>query len=151
MGERDAWVQEPGRQGFLHMECLGFLEGEWVGAGLDHGMSVQSRATGRALLDGSWLELKEQLRRTDGSLVHQDISLYRYDPVELGFRVIHIMSDGYRREYPVVPSMAGLRWVTGTAGPKVLLQPLASGWRCSITLPGEQEPGLVLTYNRGST
>lgn len=134
------------REGLLP---LAFLVGEFEGRGTDSGQPVLAEASGRLLLDGSWLELKERLLTAGGVLLYEDFALYRFDPSEDGLRVLHFMERAWHTQYPVhVDHEGALHWTTGVGGPRVVLRATEQGWGSQVTLPGEDEPTVVLDYRR---
>ncbi len=134
------------REGLLPLH---FLLGDFEGTGTDAGRPVLARATGRLLLDGSWLELRERLFEPDGTLNHQDFALYRFDPVEDGLRVLHFMGRAWHSQYPIhVEAEGRLRWTTGVGGPMVILSATEAGWTSRVRLPDQDQPSVVLDYRR---
>jgi len=131
------------------LEPLRFLVGAFDGEGQDDGRPVRARASGRWLLDGSWIELCEEILDPDGRAIHRDVTLYRYDPAEQGLRVLHLMERAWHAQYPVHLDAAGrLCWTTGVGGPAVVLEPTPEGWGSSVRLPDEAVPTVVLRYRR---
>jgi hypothetical protein len=128
---------------------LGFLVGSFEGRGSDSGQPILAQATGRLLLDGSWLELRERLLSPAGELLYEDFALYRHDPKEGGLRVLHFMERAWHAQYPVhVDAQGALDWTTGVGGPRVRLHPTDAGWNSRVTLPDEQQPTVLLNYSR---
>ncbi|MFH1469612.1 MAG: hypothetical protein ABIO70_34825 [Pseudomonadota bacterium] len=131
------------------LDPLRFLLGSFVGQGFDGGRPIRARATGRLLLDGSWLELAEEIVAADGTVDYRDLALYRYDPAEEGLRVMHLMERAWHAQYPVHLDPEGaVRWTTGVGGPEVVLAPSPEGWGSTVRLPDEREPSVVLRYRR---
>ena len=147
MSEELSWEQK-GDRARRGLKPLHFLLGDWSGEGVDQGLPIFSETSGRLLLDESWLELRELLTDERGVRIYQDISLYRFDPVEDGLRVLHLMPHGHYKLYPVVRRANAFRWATGPYGPKVDLAALDDGWQNLVTLPEESEPGLRIRYRR---
>jgi hypothetical protein len=147
-GGTSAWEQRA-RATRGRLQPLEFLVGDFFGDGTDHGEPIRARATGRLLLDGSWLELGEQILDPQGAVVHRDLALYRWDPAEQGLRVLHLMDRAWLAQYPVHLDAAGrAAWTTGVGGPVVILEPCADGWTSSVRLPDEAEPSVRLRYRR---
>lgn len=128
------------------MEALHFLVGSWHGQGHDSGQPIMARTTGRLRLDGSWLELHEQLCDPGGDPLYEDFSIYRYDPVQEGLRVLHFMERSWYKEYAVRLEDSSLRWTTGPFGPLVRLTPTRAGWRSQVRLPDDPQPTVELSY-----
>ena len=130
---------------------LRFLIGDFEGRGTDSGQPIHARASGRLLLDGSWLELRERLLAPDGTPIHEDFALYRFDPVEEGLRVMHFMERAWHAQYPVHLEAPGrVRWTTGVGGPQVTIAATDLGWSSQVRLPDQAEPTVVLAYRRTS-
>jgi hypothetical protein len=128
---------------------LHFLVGRFEGEGTDAGRPIRARATGRLLLDGSWLELAEEILAPDGAVDYRDLALYRYDPAEEGLRVLHLMERAWYAQYPVhVDGEGRVCWTTGVGGAEVILAPSAAGWGSRVRLPDDPEPSVVLRYWR---
>ena len=126
---------------------LRFLLGQWQGSGVDAGQPIQARASGQLLLDSSWLRLHERLMDAAGEPLHEDFTLYRFDPSEEGLRVLHFMERAWCRQYPArIDAQGALHWTTGPAGPRVVLAPHERGWRSTVQLPGDAQPSVSLSY-----
>lgn len=128
---------------------LHFLVGQFEGQGSDGGRPIRARAVGRLLLDGSWLELAEEILAPDGAVDYRDLALYRFDPAEEGLRVLHLMERAWFAQYPVhVDREMRLCWTTGVGGAEVILAPSDEGWGSRVRLPDESEPSVILNYLR---
>ncbi len=147
-GDAMDWTAR-GRQTREGLAPLHFLVGDFEGRGTDDGQLVHAQASGRLLLDGSWLELRERLLQPDGTPIHADFTLYRFDPVEGGLRVLHFMERAWHSQYPVHLQAPGrIQWTTGVGGPKVTLVATDRGWRGQVQLPDQAEPTVLLEYHR---
>jgi len=146
--ELNAW-QARTRQSLDGITPVGFLVGDFEGQGTDSGQPVLAEATGRLLLDGSWIELRERLLSPEGELLYEDFALYRFDPAEEGLRVMHFMERAWHNQYPVhIDPEGALHWTTGVGGPRVVIRATAEGWGSTVTLPDETPPTVVLDYRR---
>ena len=130
------------------LDPLDFLLGCWLGEGDEDGAPLTSEAEGRRILGGTWLEVRESVRDAAGRPVHEDATLYRFDPEEGHLRVVHCLPGGWRREWPVLLREGRVLWVTGPAGPRVELEPSGGGWCTRVTLPGQTAPSVTLRYRR---
>ncbi len=128
------------------VQVLHFLVGSWQGQGHDSGQAIVARATGRLRLDGSWLELHEQLCDPSGEPLYEDFSLYRYDPAQESLRVLHFMERSWHKEYEVRLEGSSLYWFTGPFGPRVRLNPTELGWQSTVRLPDDPRPTVELSY-----
>ncbi len=128
------------------LAALGFLVGRWIGEGEEGGTPLTSEAEGRWILDGTWLQVREILRDGEGRSVHEDLTLYRFDPEEGHVRVVHCLPGGWKREWPVLLCEGRLHWVLGPAGPHVVLEPGEDGWCSRVVQPGTEAPPVTIRY-----
>lgn len=130
------------------IQPLLFLLGEWEGEGMDLEGPVRAFLSASLLMDGSWIQVRERLVDGAGAVQYEDMTLYRFDPVEDQVKVLHLMPQAHKMEYPVLVSGTGFRWVTGPFGAMVQVSRVGDGWENRVVLPGETSPSLVVTYRR---
>ncbi|MES2639577.1 MAG: hypothetical protein V4850_08825 [Myxococcota bacterium] len=122
------------------------LAGEWVGEGHAHGEPVTGRLRVRPILDGTALEVWEQVGG------HEDLCVYRYDADNQQLEVVHLM-PGALAIHPVELTLDGLVWVTPPSQPTVVWTnrgtvggtPVVDS---EVVWPGQRIAEVKLTYRR---
>jgi len=143
----DSWARQ-GEQAKSGLAPLRGLEGRWEGTGVCHGQAVSGQIVGRLLLDGSWLEVEETLRGSDGAVAHSDRCLYRFNVEEERLEVIQLFEHASMTTSIVEPTPDGFRWVTGPGAPQLRFWMEASALRYTVLLPDESAPAADMTYQR---
>jgi len=120
------------------------LVGDWVGVGHAHGEPVTATLQVRPVLDGTQLQVLEQVGE------HQDISFYRFDVATGQLRVVHLMAPALVAEYAVELTGDGLVWVTAPAAPTVVwtYDPLAGSVTSEVYWPDQRVAEVKLRYTR---
>lgn len=122
------------------------LAGEWVGQGHAHGEPVTARLRVRPILDGTALEVWEQVGG------YEDLCVYRYDADSKQLEVVHLM-PGALAVHPVELTLDGLVWVTPPSQPTVVWTsrgtvggtPVVDS---EVLWPGQRIAEVKLTYRR---
>ncbi|MDP2312699.1 MAG: hypothetical protein Q8P41_07325 [Pseudomonadota bacterium] len=118
------------------------LAGEWVGDGQAHGEPITAKLRVRPILDGTALEVWEQVGDD-----HEDLSIYRYDPDSGQLEVIHFMA-GSLNQHPVELTPDGLVWVTPPSQPAVVWTNRGAFVESEVVWPGQRIAEVKLTYRR---
>jgi hypothetical protein len=119
-----------------------FLEGDWAGEGQAHGEPLTATLKVRTILDGSMIEVREQVGE------HEDLSIYRFD-VELSqLRVLHLMAGAVVAEHAVELTPTGLVWVTPPRDPAVEWILEGPTLRCDVVWPGQRVAEVQVRYRR---
>lgn len=116
--------------------------GSWRGTGAAHGAATTGELVGEALLDGSFVEVRER------SPEHEDRSIYRWEAEDGSLRVMHLMAGATLREYPVERTGTGLVWVTPPGEPAVEWRFAPDELVCEVTWPGEAGPEVQMVWRR---
>ncbi len=116
--------------------------GEWSGVGTAHGEPTSGELSGAAILDGSFVEVRER------SPDHEDRCLYRFDPEDGSLRVTHLFAGASVREYAVEQTERGLVWVTPPLEPAVEWFFAEHELVCEVTWPGAPLPEVRITWTR---
>lgn|GEM_PF-2221745 len=143
----DGWTTQ-GRRADAGLEPVRCLIGQWVGEGLCHGEKVTGRMHGQALIDGTWIEVEETLMGSDGTVVHSDRSLYRFNVESEALEAIQIFERASMTTSLVEPTDDGFRWITGPGAPQLTFFVGSGGLRYTVILPGEDAPAAEMTYRR---
>jgi len=128
------------------IEPLHFLLGEWCGAGVCHGVRVTGVLTGVALLDGSWLQVTEVLLDESGAVVHEDLSLYRFDVESDALQAVQIFERGSMLSSLVELCDDGFRWITGPGAPQLRFTICGPEVSYTVHLPDEDAPVVQMSY-----
>lgn len=122
----------------------GVLVGDWVGVGHAHGEPVTATLQVRPVLDGTQLQVLEQVG------AHQDISFYRFDVATGQLRVVHLMAPALVAEYAVELTGDGLVWVTAPTAPTVVwtYDPLGGAVTSEVYWPDQRVAEVKLRYTR---
>ena len=129
------------------LSALSFLIGEWIGEGIADGRPIHGHLIAAMVLGDTFLEVRETLTRTDGTLDHEDICYYRYDTSQQQLRVLQMVAPAWTAERPVLLLReGGLRWFDGPLGPQVSICPTATGLLVSVRLPNTPQPVVELRY-----
>lgn len=128
------------------IEPLHFLLGEWCGTGACHGVRVTGRLTGVALLDGSWLQVTEILLDEAGAVVHEDLSLYRFDVESDALQAVQVFERGSMLSSLVELCDDGFRWITGPGAPQLRFTVCGSEVSYTVHLPDEDAPVVQMSY-----
>ncbi|GDX79855.1 hypothetical protein LBMAG42_16660 [Deltaproteobacteria bacterium] len=121
---------------------FGPFVGEWVGEGAAHGEPASGELRGEAILDGSFVEVRER------SSNHEDRCLYRFDPEDGCMRVTHFFAGASVREYAVERTERGLVWVTPPLEPAVEWVFGPDELVCEVTWPGTPVPEVRMIWKR---
>lgn len=116
--------------------------GRWRGRGTAHGEPVEGTLEAAALLDGTFIEVRES------SADHEDRTIYRFEPEDASLRVLHLLAGATLREYAVERFEGGLVWVTPPGEPTVEWFFGADELRCDVTWPGEPAPDVSMVWRR---
>ena len=144
----DGEWQEQGVKARTELDPLRLLVGEWSGTGHCYDRSVRGAFAVTALLDGSWLDAAETLVDDRNVTVHADRSFYRYNTESDGLEVMQLFEHGHRSISPVELTDDGFRWITGPGAPQLRYRMSSDSISYSVTLPGEDEPAIRMTYTR---
>jgi len=137
-----------GDRAMAGIEPLRFLIGEWSGAGICHGESVQGKMTVRGLMDGSWLEATETLLNASNESIHTDLTLYRFDVQNETLVALQLFERATLTTSSVELLETGFRWITGPGAPQLRYWIEESGFRYVVTMPDEAAPAVEMTYRR---
>jgi hypothetical protein len=118
------------------------LLGRWEGRGTAHGQPTAGSLVVERLLDGSLVGATE---RTGD---HEDRCIYRFEPDNGGFCVLHLMAGAMVREYPVEFTARGFVWITPPGEPAVEWTRTDDGWTCDVVWPGDQAPEVSMRWTR---
>lgn len=141
MSEEAAWRERVERT-VREAEAFAAFLGEWAGQGTAHGEPVSARMMARALLDGSFVEVREL------GDAHEDRCFYRFEPEDGSLRVLHLLPGATVREYPLERTPEGLVWVTPPGEPAVEWRFFADRLECDVTWPGELAPEVRMVWRR---
>lgn len=122
------------------------LAGEWLGQGHAHGEPVTARLRVRPILDGTALEVWEQVG------AHEDLCVYRHDADSGQLEVVHMM-PGALSVHPVELTPDGLVWITPASQPTVVWtnRGTIGGHEVvdsEVVWPGQRIAEVKLTYRR---
>ena len=120
------------------------LVGDWIGSGTAHGDAVTASMHVQSILGKTVLKVWERVAE------HEDLSLYRFDPDDGLFKVVHLMA-GHSSEYPVEWTGTGLVWVTPPAVPAVEWIVEGAALRSIVLWPGAPSPEVEIRYERRGT
>lgn len=133
------------------LAALDFLVGDWVGQGTSDGAPVQGRLAARRILSGTFVEAREILADMDGTITHEDLCVYRWDPDEVTLWVVQLLAPGWIERHRVEPLAggAGVRWVTSPMAPRVELTTRGpDALRVTVWMPGQAAPTHQMDYAR---
>lgn len=116
--------------------------GTWSGSGLVHGAASTGTLSGQAILDGSFVEVREHAGD------HEDRCLYRFDPEDGCLRVTHLFAGASVREYTVERTDRGIVWVTPPLEPTVEWVFEPDRLICEVIWPGATHPEVRVTWTR---
>jgi hypothetical protein len=130
---------------------LRFLLGTWEGTGLCHGESIRGRLQITPLADGGFIEQRDSLLEA-GLVVHEDLAIYRVDPLSQALRVQHFAPPGQLVDHYVLPDeeKGGIRWVAGPGAARIEIWPDGEELCLAVLLPGDSEPAQTMRYKRAS-
>lgn len=143
----DSWTLQ-GQKADAGLAPVRCLLGEWIGEGQCHGEAVTGRMLGSAVIDGSWIEVEETLFGVDGSVVHTDRSLYRFNVESEALEAIQLFERASMSTSLVEPTEDGFRWVTGPGAPQLRFVIEGDRLRYTVILPDEDAPAAEMTYKR---
>lgn len=143
----DSWTIQ-GQQADAGLAPVRCIIGEWIGEGYCHGEAVTGRMHGAAVIDGSWIEVEETLIGADGSVVHTDRSLYRFNVEAEALEAIQLFERASMTTSLVESMDDGFRWITGPGAPQLRFFVEGDRLRYTVILPGEDAPAAEMTYKR---
>ncbi|MDP6933827.1 MAG: hypothetical protein QGG40_12965 [Myxococcota bacterium] len=130
------------------LQPVRFLLGSWEGDGQSFGEPLHGTLEAHARFEDTVIEVRETLYRTDGTLEHEDLCLYRLDSSGTQLLVAQVMAPGWLTDQPVTLQAGGLFWSSGPLTPRAHLRREGDDLVEEVWFPDRDEPDVWLRFHR---